>query len=117
MGAIYVPDMLVLSENSPGGHFWCSAVAASLRGGSTLVEKTEGILRVAISEKHTTLVLGAWGCGAFGNDATEVAAAWDKAMTKYGYAFERIIYAIPGKDNYKKFAKHLGTKKMKSAVR
>ncbi|MEZ4322045.1 MAG: TIGR02452 family protein [Myxococcota bacterium] len=41
------------------------------------------------------LVLGAWGCGAFGNRPEVVARAFQAAIPAFGGAFERIVFAIP----------------------
>ena len=40
-------------------------------------------------------MLGAWGCGAFGNDGNEVAKLFRKALEEnYGGAFDYIVFAI-----------------------
>jgi uncharacterized protein (TIGR02452 family) len=39
-------------------------------------------------------VLGAWGCGAFRNDPSDVAAAFEAALRRSGAAFDRIVFAI-----------------------
>ena len=54
-----------------------------------------------------TLILGAWGCGVFGNPPKEVAILFRRAIKKYGGYYERIIFAIydPGRrtGNYDAF--------------
>ena len=56
------------------------------------------ILKVlAVGEKHghDSLVLGAWGCGAFGNDGNLIAALFRKALTEdFDGVFSRVIFAI-----------------------
>jgi hypothetical protein len=39
-----------------------------------------GRVRQVFAFRHSTLVLGAWGCGAFGNDATMIAAHFREAL-------------------------------------
>jgi hypothetical protein len=53
------------------------------------------VLAVALLHGHHTLVLGAWGCGAFGNDSEEVAELFHEALTgSYSGAFARVVFAI-----------------------
>lgn len=47
--------------------------------------------------KHPELVLGAWGCGAFGNDPSAVAKAFAAALKHNAYpTLRRVVFAIPG---------------------
>ena len=50
----------------------------------------------AKSTKHANLVLGAWGCGAFGNPTAPVAALFKKhlASEEFRGAFEHVVFAI-----------------------
>lgn len=56
--------------------------------------KIEHILQVAINMRHRTIVLGAFGCGAFRNPPEEVALLFQSALKKFGHYFRRIIFAI-----------------------
>jgi uncharacterized protein (TIGR02452 family) len=54
------------------------------------------VLATAEQHGHRVLVLGAWGCGAFGNDATLVAdafAAWLEGPRFRG-CFEHVVFAV-----------------------
>lgn len=51
------------------------------------------ILQIAEAHGHDTLVLGAWGCGAFGNDAKMVASAFMEALATVP-AFEHVCFAV-----------------------
>jgi uncharacterized protein (TIGR02452 family) len=53
------------------------------------------VLAAAVENKHTAIVLGAWGCGAFGNDGNEIAALFQKALeNNFRGAFEYVIFAV-----------------------
>lgn len=51
------------------------------------------LLCLAEKLKHRNLVLGAWGCGAFGNDAEIVAELFRKNLEKFD-SFEQIVFAV-----------------------
>lgn len=62
-----------------------------------LAARAARVLAVAARHGHRTLVLGAWGCGVFRNDPTQVAAAFDRNLTAGGGfagVFERIVFAV-----------------------
>ena len=50
------------------------------------------ILDVAAKEKAEVLILGAWGCGAFGNDIAVVSNAFYSLLENYG--FETVEFAV-----------------------
>lgn len=58
-----------------------------------LRERTIRILQAAHLNGHKNLILGAWGCGAFGNDPKMVAEAFMLALTKVPY-FEHVTFAV-----------------------
>lgn len=60
---------------------------------SVLMERAIKILQVAAVHGHKNIVLGAWGCGAFGNDPLQVAEAFKLALTKVP-VFEYICFAV-----------------------
>ena len=76
---------------------------------SAMVERIHFMLDVAKEENVNTLILGAWGCGVFGNDPEFVANAFKKELEEY-YTddFENIIFAIPGGTNYMVFKRVFG---------
>lgn len=60
-----------------------------------LAQRIERVLAVAHSCRYGHLILGAWGCGAFGNDPLQTAESFrDGLETKFPYAFAEIIFAI-----------------------
>lgn len=81
---------------------------AALIADSELIEETfirriRIMLASAAKYGYKNLVLGAWGCGAFGNSPRDVAGYFKKVIIdeKYGKCFEEICFAIYGKDNGK----------------
>ena len=61
-----------------------------------MVEKIRNMLRVAVKYGYRNLVLGAWGCGAFGNDTMDVAICFYMALIDEGFGkfFNNICFAI-----------------------
>ena len=55
--------------------------------------RIERILHVAASHGHKTIILGAWGCGAFGNDPEMIADEFKKMIEKTA-AFEHVCFAV-----------------------
>lgn len=51
------------------------------------------VLEVAAAHGHRSLVLGAWGCGAFRNDPATVARALSEALTVMN-RFDHVVFAI-----------------------
>lgn len=73
-----------------------------------LTSRIDMVLRVMSNYYMDTIILGAFGCGVFAQDAIEVATIFKKLLdTKYKNVFKRVIFAVPnsGKsaDNYAKF--------------
>lgn len=63
---------------------------------ATFERRWANILAVAAEHGHRSVVLGAWGCGAFRNDPVPVAEAARRVLAsgRFG-AFERVLFAIP----------------------
>jgi uncharacterized protein (TIGR02452 family) len=71
-------------------------------------ERCEFILKTAIINGERNLVLGAFGCGVFGNSALEVATIWYNLLYKQNYSkyFDNVYFAIldVNSENYKVFS-------------
>jgi uncharacterized protein (TIGR02452 family) len=53
------------------------------------------VLSVGLLHGHDSIVLGAWGCGAFGNDPLEIAKLFHRALEQnFKGAYERVGFAI-----------------------
>jgi uncharacterized protein (TIGR02452 family) len=60
-----------------------------------LMQRILKILSVAKAKGHDSLILGAWGCGAFGNDGHLVAELFHRALTvEFAGAFKEVTFAI-----------------------
>ena len=60
-----------------------------------LRERIHRVMSIAQSYDYRTLVLGAWGCGAFGNDVTRTAEDFRDALEReYGGVFTDVVFAI-----------------------
>ena len=63
--------------------------------GDLLQRRIHRVLEIARAYGHTTLVLGAWGCGAFGNDPNRTAKDFRDALeNEYAGAFREVTFAI-----------------------
>jgi uncharacterized protein (TIGR02452 family) len=52
---------------------------------------------VARKHDHNAIVLGAWGCGVFGNDPTDIAHWFAEALrhdSRFAGAFDRIVFGV-----------------------
>jgi len=105
-GLLFVPDVQILYDTS--GILRCCCICAALRSalaGSTvtgkefgfLQGKIRGVLNCALIFNKRTIILGAWGTGAFGNPPDIVAQAFKSVLQskRFRNKFERIVFAIP----------------------
>lgn len=66
--------------------------------------RIDRVLAIAAAHGHDTLVLGAWGCGAFGNDPATVAGLFRDAIAgAHAGAFARIVFAITDWSDERRF--------------
>lgn len=65
------------------------------RARSILRHRIDRMLAIARSSGYTTLVLGAWGCGAFGNDPGRTATDFRDALEhRFSGVFSQVVFAI-----------------------
>ncbi|BCB75980.1 TIGR02452 family protein [Phytohabitans flavus] len=73
---------------------------------AVLLERALRVVEVAAAHGHRRLVLGAWGCGVFGNDPATVAAAFAVVLDRV-HAFDHVVFAVldraPGTPTYNAF--------------
>ena len=73
-----------------------------------LKERIEAIFIYPALNGAKTLILGAWGCGVFGNSPKYVATEFQKAIDKYGTLYDNIIFAMPNKKQFDIFWNIIG---------
>lgn len=99
------PNAGALLEREPGR---MTEVRAALRSRSAKV------LATAHRHGHRVLVLGAWGCGVFGNDPEDVAAAFAEHLLDGAFTgrFAQVLFAVldptPGRRIHRVFARTFG---------
>src|SRR5215471_18853303 len=114
--AIYSPNVPVfrLDDGTELESPWllsfitCAAPYAPAVGqpqaGDLLKQRIHRVLAIAQGYGYTTLVLGAWGCGAFGNDAQRTAIDFRHALEQeYDGAFSEVVFAIADWSPERKF--------------
>lgn len=73
-----------------------------------LLTRIRKIIICAIDKENDALVLGAYGCGVFGNDPKDVSKIFKKVLVDedYGKYFRKVVFAIPGphSENFKAFS-------------
>jgi uncharacterized protein (TIGR02452 family) len=65
-----------------------------------LRNRIQFVLNIMQAEEVQIPILGAWGCGVFGQDPREVATLFKEELTSGKYNFEKVIFAIPVGYNY-----------------
>lgn len=77
----------------------CAAPVAQSIGqpesGDLLQRRIHRVLAIARAYDYSTLVLGAWGCGAFGNDPHRTARDFRSAIEgEFAGAFDTVVFAV-----------------------
>lgn len=53
------------------------------------------VLAAGVAHGHDAIILGAWGCGAFGNDGNEIARLFHTALDEnFRGAYRKVVFAI-----------------------
>lgn len=72
--------------------------------GAAMSNRILKVLAVAERHDHKGLVLGAWGCGAFGNDGELVAQLFRRSLeVDFRGAFEHVVFAVTDWSNDQRF--------------
>lgn len=101
-------DGAELSEPWPLSFITCAAPYAPDIGqpesGDLLQIRIHRVLAIARAFGHASLVLGAWGCGAFGNDPKRTARDFRAALeTEFAGSFSDVVFAISDWSPERKF--------------
>ena len=83
--------------------YGAAVLASSEKIRETFLRRIRIVLKAAAERGYRNLVLGAWGCGAFGNKPEEVAEYFRMVIVdeKLGMHFDEICFAIYGSENGK----------------
>ncbi len=94
MGVITVP--------APN-RFGAALLASNKLIEETFIRRIRIMLAAAAKYGYKDIILGAWGCGAFGNKPEDVSEYFRRVIIddKYGYCFENICFAIYGAEDGK----------------
>jgi uncharacterized protein (TIGR02452 family) len=106
--ALYSPDVPVLRTEEGDWldrPYLCSFVTApavnvgrSMQAGAVRTEmarRVEKVLAIMAGHGHDAIVLGAWGCGVFGNDPEMIAGLFREALFgRFHGAFARVAFAV-----------------------
>lgn len=66
---------------------------------NSLYSRIEFVLDIAKEQEVKTLILGAYGCGVFGQDPTEVASYFKTLLFSKYKCFDTVVFAIPNGNN------------------
>lgn len=144
VGAIYTPDVLVCktwdaepSDLKPADQFFINVITAAMlrlpdvetnqhgemsyseqKDRDMVLSKMRCVMRVVRSRHINRIVLGAWGCGAYGNPVEEVARAWRRVLlgprakrADRGEVYDdvEVVFAIKDHNMARRFASAFGT--------
>ena len=114
--AIYSPNVPIfrLDDGTVLDQIWhlsfltCAAPYAPAIGkehaAKLLQERIHRVLEIMAAYEYDTLILGAWGCGAFGNDAYQTAKYFKEMLENdYKGVFSNVIFAITDWSQDRKF--------------
>ena len=106
--AIYTPDVLFLDgdEEVYSDVITCAAPnkkaaqkyqnVPDAEVSKAMYHRIDSLLYAAVVMKAEILILGAFGCGVFGNDLTEVSEMFKELLyKKYRGCFKHVVFAIP----------------------
>ena len=68
-----------------------------------MMHRIHAVLHIAAAHEVDSLILGAFGCGIFGNDPTKVAIVFRDWLEAHPGQFESVVFAVPGGPNLDAF--------------
>ena len=92
----------VITVPAPNRNGWALLVPKN-KIAETMLGRIRIMLRIALKHGYKNIVLGAWGCGAFGNNPNDVSDYFKTVIIneKSGFYFDQICFAVYGKPNSK----------------
>lgn len=71
---------------------------------AAMAQRIERVLAIAAAHGHTHVILGAWGCGVFGNDPREIATLFAQALAgPFHGTFADVVFAILDSSHERRF--------------
>lgn len=100
---VYCDVITCAAPNKTAAQKYCNV--SNKENYKVLKSRIKFIIDMAVKNDVNTLILGAYGCGVFGQDPYEVAKIFKEILDKYPKLFKTIVFAIPNKnsENYKAF--------------
>jgi uncharacterized protein (TIGR02452 family) len=111
--AVYSPGVPVLRDDDGrvlDEPYLCSFITAPAVNGKVVLERGRAtrdqiravmddrvfrVLSIAAENGHESMVLGAWGCGVFGNDPDMIAELFHQRLTRdFRGAFRHVVFAV-----------------------
>jgi uncharacterized protein (TIGR02452 family) len=72
--------------------------------GPTMWLRILKVLSIGVKHAHDSIVLGAWGCGAFGNDGREIAELFYRTLERnFKGVYGQVVFAIVDWSRDRKF--------------
>lgn len=93
-GVVKKRDVLVIAP--PNRRFALENHRSEAECDLDLRNRIEAMMRIAAANEPDTLILGAFGCGSFGNDDQVVADLFKKWLDEHPGLFERVAIVISG---------------------
>ena len=86
------------APNKSAAQKYCNVSDAE--NSAALESRIKFVLDIAVDNDVQVLILGAYGCGVFGQDPAEVAQLFKKHLLgKYKGCFDKVVFAIPNGNN------------------
>ena len=99
----YCDVITCAAPNKTAAQKYCNV--SNKENSEVLKSRIKFVIDVAVYGGANTLILGAYGCGVFGQDPHEVATIFKEILDQYPKLFKTVVFAIPNKksENYKAF--------------
>ena len=127
--ALYSPDILFIRDgettlcdvitcaapNYTAAKEYCNV--SEEENTQVLKDRIRFVLDIAADNQVDTLILGAYGCGVFGQNPKEVASIFKELLESQRYPFSSVIFAIPKSERDSNYESFVNTFSEKEAER
>lgn len=94
---LYLADTLVIA--APNAKAAYNNNVSDYEIEEAMQQRIDTILNVALDNEVDDLILGAFGCGVFGNSAYDVAEMFRDGLEERRGQFRKVVFAVPDGDN------------------